>query len=135
MAGPFRKLDDTGWRLGQMTVHLTRTRVFQLHVPAAWQPAVNAFRCGGNLLVCVELAGVERGDVQIVAEPNRLAIRGTRATAEPGCDDQPALQVLALEIDHGSFERVIELPVAIDPDAVTAEQRNGLLWLKLPLRG
>ena len=44
------------------------------------------------------------------------------------------MQVLAMEIDHGSFERQIKLPSTVDRKQVTAEQKNGLLWVYLPLR-
>jgi HSP20 family molecular chaperone IbpA len=39
-----------------------------------------------------------------------------------------------MEIDHGSFERILELPAEIDPEAVEANHREGLLWVYLPLR-
>ena len=43
------------------------------------------------------------------------------------------MQVLAMEIDHGPFERHINLPLSVDRARVTAEQRNGLLWIHLPV--
>jgi HSP20 family protein len=82
----------------------------------------------------VELAGVEKEAIHVQAESRRLTISGTRALPEPSCDEPPAMNVLALEIDHGPFERVLELPADVDPGRVTAEHRNGLLWIKLPLR-
>jgi HSP20 family molecular chaperone IbpA len=42
--------------------------------------------------------------------------------------------MLALEIDHGPFERIVELPADIEPKGVTAEHREGILWIRLPLR-
>jgi HSP20 family molecular chaperone IbpA len=39
-----------------------------------------------------------------------------------------------MEIDYGRFERVLELPAEVDPNRVSAEQRDGLLWVDLPLR-
>ena len=44
------------------------------------------------------------------------------------------VQVLVMEIDYGAFEREIVLPCDVDPDGVTAEKRDGLLWIFLPLR-
>ena len=43
-----------------------------------------------------------------------------------------ALQMLALEIDYGRFEREIELPIEVDVEQAEAEQTNGLLWIYLP---
>jgi HSP20 family molecular chaperone IbpA len=61
-------------------------------------------------------------------------IRGVRRAPEPEECDGPPMQILALEIDHGPFEREIALNFDLQPDQVRAEQRNGLLWIYLPLR-
>lgn len=131
---PFRNLDYIQRELGEMAVQLTQVQFLHFSVPRRWQPAVNAFRCGNHFIICVELAGVEQAGIEVRAEASRLSIRGTRAAPEPSCDDAPALHVLALEIDHGPFERVLSLPSEVEPAQVTAEHRNGLLWIKLPLR-
>jgi HSP20 family protein len=114
---------------------------YELHVqyPSAsemqtWKPAVNVFGCRGQVVVCVELAGVEKSALQVDVQPNRLLIRGYRSAPEPADCDGPLMQVLALEIDHGYFEREIGLPANIDRQGVRAEHRNGLLWIHLPLR-
>ena len=83
-----------------------------------WQPAINLFRCGAHFIVCAELAGVERGAIDVRAEARRVVLRGTRAAPEPACEEPPALQVLTFEIDHGPFERTIDLPAEIDPRGV-----------------
>lgn len=134
MKNPFRSLEDIQRELGDVAVEITRTRLFHFSTAAGWQPPVNAFRCGDRFVVCADLAGVERSAIEVRAEPKRLTIRGQRPLPEPGCDDVPAVQVLALEIDHGPFERVLALPAEVDPEGVTAEHRNGLLWIRLPLR-
>jgi HSP20 family protein len=134
MKDPFRSLADIQRELDDMALEITRARFIHFTTPRSWQPALNVFRCGGQFVVCADLAGVDRASIEVRAEPRRLTIRGERAIAEPSCDDPPAVQVLALEIDHGLFERVLELPADIDPQRVTAEHRNGMLWIKLPLR-
>lgn len=134
MNDPFANLENLQRRLGDVALEITRARFIHIRPPAAWRPALNAFRCGEQYVLCLELAGVDRDAIEIRAEPRRIAIRGTRPIAEPSCDDPPAVQVLALEIDNGSFERVLELPAEIDTERVTAEHRNGLLWVKLPFR-
>ncbi len=134
MNDPFRSRPELPGELTAIAVHLTHARFVRINVPSGWRPALNAFRCHDQFIVCVELAGVEREEIDVQAEPRRLVIRGRRASPEPSCDGPPALQIHALEIDHGTFERVLELSVDIAPERVTAEHRNGLLWIKLPLR-
>jgi HSP20 family protein len=37
-----------------------------------------------------------------------------------------------MEIDHGQFEREIEIPSGFDQGRITTEWDNGLLWIYLP---
>lgn len=134
MKNPFRSIHEIQRDLGNVAVEFTQTHLFHFTAAPGWQPAINAFRCGSQFLICVELAGVERSAIEVRAEARRVTIRGTRPMPEPACDEEPAAQILALEIDHGRFERVLELPAEIDHEHVKAEFRNGLLWIKLPLR-
>ncbi|HEY5767500.1 MAG TPA: Hsp20/alpha crystallin family protein, partial [Candidatus Udaeobacter sp.] len=84
--------------------------------------------------ICVDLAGVDRSLIDLSVEPRRLVIRGTRELPEPTGDEGSAQQLLAMEIDYGPFEREITFPVDVEIDKAHAEQRNGLLWISLPVR-
>jgi HSP20 family protein len=100
----------------------------------AWQPAINAYRCETCIRICVDLAGVDRSVIDLTVEPRRVVIRGTRELPEPSHSEGHALRLLAMEIDYGPFERQMALPVEVEIDEAHAEQRNGLLWILLPLR-
>jgi HSP20 family protein len=100
--------------------------------PEGWRPPMNAYRCEGCIRICIELAGVQRADIDLRIEPRRLLLKGTRRTPEP-VSSRPQ-QILALEIDNGPFAREVRLPAEVIPEKVTAEQRDGLLWIELPLR-
>jgi HSP20 family protein len=120
--------------VGDVTYRVTRVQFSPL-APPTWQPAINAFRCATALRICVDLAGVERSLIDLTVEPRRIVVRGTREVPEPRGDREArAVQMLALEIDYGPFEREIRLPVEIDVEQVEAEQQNGLLWIYLPLK-
>jgi len=111
-------------------VHLQFSR-FGSHT---WQPAINAYRCDKCIRVCVDLAGVERSRIDLTVEPERLIVRGVRDVPEPTHAEERPVQMLAMEIDYGPFERDIVLPADVEIDQATAEQRNGLLWISLPLK-
>ena len=100
----------------------------------AWAPAINAYRCEQCIRICVDLAGVERSLIDLTVERRRVVIRGTRELPEPSDAEGHTVQLLAMEIDYGPFEREIDLPVEVENDKAHAEQRNGLLWIALPLR-
>jgi HSP20 family protein len=99
--------------------------------PQTWRPAINAFRCEKAVSICVDLAGIDQSLIDLRVEPRRVTVRGSREAPEP--TDQ-AVQMLALEIDYGPFEREVELPAEVDVKKVRAEQENGLLWIYLPLK-
>jgi HSP20 family protein len=119
--------------LGHVTHQMTRVH-FVPWAPPSWAPAINAFQCDHGLHICVELAGVDRSEVELILELQRLVIRGTRAAPEPTGVGGDEAQMLAFEIDYGPFERVVELPAPIDAQRARAEQKNGFLWIELPFR-
>ena len=100
----------------------------------AWRPAVNAYRCIDEFVIFVDLAGVPPESIELSAEPGRLIIRGLRPAPEPACRRSDLAQLLALEIDQGTFERVLDLPHTIDPERIETEYRDGLYQIQLPLR-
>lgn len=114
-----------------VVVQMTRISSFQRRGP--WTPAINAYRCRDRFVICVELAGVDRSSIQLSVLPNRLSIQGQRQAPEPPCQEGPLSQVLALEIDQGPFERELTLPAEVLTEGASAEQRNGILWIYLPL--
>lgn len=119
------------WLHGTLAdVTVTRLQFWQA-APQTWQPAINAFRCETAVRICVDLAGVDRSLIDLTVEPQRVVVRGTREAPEP--NDQ-AVQMLALEIDYGPFEREVHLPAEVDVEGAHAEQENGLLWIYLPVK-
>jgi HSP20 family protein len=121
-------------RLGEVVYELTKVQFTQFTSPDAWQPAVNAYRCDESIVICVDLAGVDRQTIQLEVHGRRLLLRGTRQPPEPESSRHKSLQVLVMEIDYGPFSREVRLPADVDADRITAEQRNGLLWIYLPFR-
>lgn len=121
-------------RLDEVAYEVTRVRYTAVRRPAPWVPSINAYRCRDGYWVCVDLAGVDQQTVDLQVEPRRLWIRGERRHPEPDPVGGPPLQVLAMEINHGAFAREIGFAEEVNPAAVQAEQCNGLLWIRLPLR-
>jgi len=120
-------------RIGDVAYAVTQVQFS--HIPqATWRPAVNAFRCRDGMLICVDLAGVDREQIHLQISSRRLVLSGHLRSPEPEKAEQKAVQILAMEIDSGGFERELELPIDIDPDKASATQSNGLLWIELPAR-
>lgn len=119
--------------LHDVTYELTRSQ-FSQFAPHAWEPDINAYSCEQCVRICVDLAGVDKSQIDLTVEPRRVLIRGTRQLPEPTHEEGLAVRLLAMEIDYGPFEREVLLPNEVEIDKAHAEQRNGLLWIALPLK-
>ena len=119
--------------LHDVTYELARSQFSQFG-PHTWQPAINAYRCRSAVRICVDLAGGGRKQIDLTVEARRVLIRGARELPEPSHAEGRAVQLLAMEIDYGPFEREVQLPVEVEIDKAEAEQRNGLLWISLPVK-
>jgi HSP20 family protein len=93
---------------------------------SAWQPAVEIYQSGDRLLIIAEVPGCRPEQLTVTVERNRVILTGTR---EP-----PVLSARWLrgEIAWGPFERVITLPMPVDPERARAESRDGLLLVSCP---
>lgn len=102
-----------------------------------WTPSVNLYETENAYVVCVDLAGVDKEKIDLTVADQRLKLRGARTvpiqveTAE-GEQAHKRLKVHLMEIDHGGFYREVELPHDVEHDKISANYRNGLLWIELP---
>ena len=99
-----------------------------------WAPPVNVYQLRDRLELCVDLAGVDRANLDVRVEPGRLVIRGLRRTPEPAHGENQPMRILTMEIDYGPFQREITLPSEVQLDRVSSSYEDGLLWIALPLR-
>lgn len=95
-----------------------------------WTPPVDIAQGRTGLVVCAELAGVRREDVQVDIRADRLTIAGERRPEAPH-----ALQEYhRSERAYGRFCRVIALPAGADAEAASAHLRDGVLRITVPLK-
>lgn len=126
-------LERLAGQLGALTAEYTRVQLVRVGPSPQWMPAINAWRCGNRFVICADLAGVDPQSISVRAEARRLLIAGNRPPPEPPHEPEATPQTLAMEIDYGLFERILELPEPIDTSGVTAQYRDGLLWVNLPM--
>lgn len=98
-----------------------------------WKPDVNLYENDTMYIVCVDLAGVEKREIDVTVEQQVLRIRGSRAVPTlRKASDKSKYRVHLMEIDHGNFSRDVELPADVERDRITATHRDGMLWIELP---
>lgn len=127
-------LEQMERQLRALAGEFTRVQVARFRATPCWTPAINVYRCADRFVVCVDLAGVNKQDLSVQAEARRLRISGQRLPPEPQTEPREPIQVLVMEIDYGRFEREFRLSQEIDPERAAAEQRDGWLWIQLPMK-
>ena len=90
-------------------------------------PPINIFQKGDDLVVVVELPGIDRNDLEIEAKENTIRIRGKKAIAY---GEQASVH--RRERVSGMFDRTLSVPIRIEPDRIKAEYRDGMLALFIP---
>ena len=93
-----------------------------------WQPLADVYETEAAFVVLVELPGVHPDDVEIQMDGDSLTVRGERrasGSARPEC-------YYRMERSYGSFSRSFQLTAEVQPDAVTAQFKDGLLRLEAP---
>lgn len=93
-----------------------------------WRPLVDVYADAGLVFVTVELPGVDRGDIGLSVGPDHVRIAGHKRL--PGTV-RSGVSFYSSEIPYGRFDLVVELPVTVDPSAVHAALRRGVLHVEL----
>jgi HSP20 family protein len=96
---------------------------------ASWEPPVDVFADGEEILVEVALPGVPSDRIELICAPGELVVRGERRL--PRRLASAAIQ--RLEIPHGRFERRLALPAG-HWQLAGQELSNGCLQLLLVRR-
>ncbi|MGD0167196.1 MAG: Hsp20/alpha crystallin family protein [Gaiellaceae bacterium] len=93
-------------------------------------PAVDSYRTEEppRLVVIVELPGIDPEQIQIVLHDGALIIAGERIRPKT-C----GRRYHQMEIDHGPFERRIQLHEQVDAEGAGASYERGLLEIVLPI--
>ena len=90
-------------------------------------PPINVFQQGDDILAIIELAGIDKNDLQIQAKENTIRISGRKTIGYP-----EGTSMHRRERVSGEFDRTLSLPLNIDADRIKAEYRDGVLALWLP---
>jgi len=106
-------------------------RDFGFTAPSTWMPPVDIFQTGDHELVLkAELPDMTRDDIDVTVENFVLTIKGEKKAVSEVKDDQ----YHHIERRYGTFSRSFSLPQTVDSNRVSAEYKNGVLTVRLPLR-
>lgn len=118
---PFQEIETIRQQLDTIFEDLTPTTT-------DWIPAVDLVDAGDKYVLEVVLPGLNADDINIEASRKSITLSGERPAVEHG-DDKT---VLRRERRYGSFRRVVNLPVVVDHEQVSADYTNGILTVHVP---
>lgn len=95
-----------------------------------WQPRVDVYEKDGELVMKFELPGVDKKDVEVVREDDRLIVRAETAKQEEVNEEG----YYRRERFQGRYERVLPLPVEVKDEEIKAKFENGILEVRAPKR-
>jgi HSP20 family protein len=95
---------------------------------STWTPNTDVYETPDNLVVKMEIAGIDKDDLEITLNDRLLLVRGYR---KDPCR-QHRCSFRQMEIDYGYFERRIVIPRSVDAKRVRAQFHNGFLHIELP---
>jgi HSP20 family molecular chaperone IbpA len=94
-----------------------------------WIPNTDVFvEASGDLIVCLELSGIQSGDVKTNTEGNQLHVTGNR----PSFGAASAQHVPVHEINAGPFDCALDIPPDFDLSRASSAYANGTLRITVP---
>jgi HSP20 family protein len=126
---PFRGLSNFHEQLNRLFESNFLTRGHNAAL-TTWAPAVDIFETENELVIKADLPDMDEKNLDVRIENNMLTIRGERKFEQNAKEDN----YLRLERTYGAFTRAFSLPSTVDPGAIKAEYKNGVLAVTLPKR-
>ena len=95
-----------------------------------FRPLADVVETADGFLILVELPGLEREDVSLEVHGHELAVFGERKPPA----ELAGVAFQNMERSYGCFSRRFALSEEIDPSAVEARMRAGLLYIRISKR-
>jgi len=93
-----------------------------------WTPSADIYEYDNELVVNLDLPGVDPKTVDLRVENNVLSIRGERQFD----DKQNKESFHRVERSYGPFARSFTLSTSVDPEKIRADYKAGVLCITLP---
>ena len=128
---PFRELNAVQERVNRLFGDAYRAADDDVMRRGAWAPPVDIYESGNHeLVIKAELPDMSKDDIAITVENNTLTLSGEKkmdASIKEECCHR-------IERTYGAFSRAFSLPTTVDTGKVSADYKNGVLTIKLPVR-
>jgi HSP20 family protein len=96
---------------------------------AGFNPTMDAFEKDGELVVKVDLPGLDKSDVKVAMRNGNLELRGERKEEKEIKEDD----FYRCERSYGQFFRSLPMPENVTEKDIKAKFKNGVLEVHVPL--
>lgn len=121
---PWREVDTLRRQMDRLFDELTEPGSDR----PTWAPAVELKDAGANLVLRVQLPGVEAKDLDVQVTQETVTLLGEHRYEQQAQENG----YYKSEFRYGKFHRVIDLPAAVQNENVQANYKDGILQLTLP---
>ncbi len=122
---PFRDFDDF---FRQYSPFFSRGLRRNGEEGAEWKPLADISETDKEYLIKAELPEVKKEDVKVTFDDGVITISGERRQEKESKDENE----IRVESFYGSFSRSFSLPDNVDPKAIRAESKDGVLKIRIP---
>lgn len=109
---------------------LLRLRGGEQAATGSWTPGVDVAETNEELIVEIDLPGLEPGSLRVTAENGNLSVEGIRLP--PPARDLPGAEVLHDEREFGPFQLAVPLYVAVNTHRAQSTLKAGVFRVVLP---
>ena len=93
----------------------------------SWEPPADVIVTATEVVVVIEIAGMDSDSINIVADGGKLKIGGVRGSS--CCEGSK--QYNQIEIEIGRFYREVDIPLPVDQEKTTARYDRGMLEIRI----
>lgn len=94
----------------------------------SWQPGIDVYETDDGLVLLAEIPGIDEKQLRVEVLDGHIRIAGTR----PGRLPADTKRVHQMELQYGTFCRILRLPEWVDADHVHAAYAEGYLTVTIP---
>ncbi len=121
----------TQWAHLQRKITGASEHLLGSHGSGAWSPNTDIYESADDVIVKVELAGVDKESIRVHLEGQVVVIEGVRRDPYGG-ESTAGYRFRQMEIEYGPFQRVVPVPFAVSGEQARAQISNGILKVRLP---
>jgi HSP20 family protein len=125
---PFRDIEELTTRLRTLGQGIVPETGRQALVEAEWAPLVDIHETDAEFLIKAELPEVKKEDVRVEIENGVLIIEGERKLEK----EEKGKTFRRMERSFGKFVRSFTVPTNVEEKKVTAEFKEGVLYVHVP---